>query len=93
VTIAASMVSLLSGKPVRPDVAMTGEITLKGKILPVGGVKEKILAARRAGIKTVILPRKNESDLSEVPEIVKKGIAFVFVDSLDEVFGKVLTDS
>jgi len=91
VTIATSMVSLLSGKPVRPDVAMTGEITLKGKVLPVGGVKEKILAARRAGIKTVILPRKNEKDLSEVPDIVKKGITFVFVDSLDEVFKEALT--
>jgi ATP-dependent Lon protease len=70
---------------------MTGEITLKGKVLPVGGVKEKILAARRAGIKLVILPRKNEKDLGEVPDIVKKGISFVFVDNLDEVFGEALT--
>ena len=91
-TIATSMLSLLTGRPVRSDVAMTGEITLKGKVLPVGGVKEKILAARRAGIKTVILPRKNEKDLSEVPDIVKKGIGFVFVDSLDEVFKNALTE-
>jgi ATP-dependent Lon protease len=91
-TIATSMLSLLTGRPVRSDVAMTGEITLKGKVLPVGGVKEKILAARRAGIKTVILPRKNEKDLSEVPDIVKKGIGFVFVDSLDEVFVNALTE-
>jgi ATP-dependent Lon protease len=91
VTIATSIVSLLSGKPVRPDVAMTGEITLKGKVLPVGGVKEKILAARRAGIKTVILPMKNEKDLSEVPDIVKKGITFVFVEGLDDVFREALS--
>lgn len=92
VTIASSMVSLLIGKPVRSDVAMTGEITLKGKVLPVGGVKEKILAARRAGIKTVVLPRKNEKDLSEVPDIVKQGLKFVFVDNLDDVFANVLTE-
>jgi ATP-dependent Lon protease len=90
-TIATSILSLLTGRPVRPDVAMTGEITLKGKVLPVGGVKEKILAARRAGIKTVILPRKNENDLGEVPDIVKKGIKFVFVDNLDEIFVNALT--
>jgi ATP-dependent Lon protease len=69
---------------------MTGEITLKGRVLPVGGIKEKILASRRAGIRKVILPHKNEKDLSEVPDIVKKGLQFVFVDSLDEVFGKAL---
>jgi ATP-dependent Lon protease len=91
VTIASSLVSLLTGKPVRPDVAMTGEITLKGKVLPVGGIKEKILAARRAGIKKVILPRKNEKDMSEVPDIVKQGLEFIFVDSLDEVIRNVLT--
>lgn len=86
VTIATSMVSLLKGKPVRADVAMTGEITLKGKVLPVGGIKEKILAARRAGIKKVILPRQNEKDLIEVPDVVKEGMKFIFVDSLAEVF-------
>jgi ATP-dependent Lon protease len=86
VTIATSLVSLLTGRPVRADVAMTGEITLKGKVLPVGGIKEKILAARRAGIKKVILPGKNRKDMTEVPEIVKNGLEFVFVDSLDEVF-------
>jgi ATP-dependent Lon protease len=91
VTIASSIVSLLTGRPVKPDVAMTGEITLKGKVLPVGGIKEKILAARRAGIKKVILPSKNQKDLSEVPDIVKQGIEFVFVDSLDEVFKNALS--
>ncbi|MGD8628083.1 MAG: endopeptidase La, partial [bacterium] len=86
VTIATSMLSLLTKRPVRADVAMTGEITLKGRVLPVGGIKEKILASRRAGIRNVILPSKNEKDLIEVPEIVKKGLNFIFVDNLDEVF-------
>jgi ATP-dependent Lon protease len=90
VTIATSLVSLLTGRPVKADVAMTGEITLKGKVLPVGGIKEKILASRRAGIKKVILPRRNEKDLSEVPDIVKDGLEFMFVDSLEEVFEKAL---
>jgi len=90
VTIATSLVSLLTGRPVRGDMAMTGEITLKGRVLPVGGIKEKILAARRAGIRRVILPRKNEKDLLEVPDVVKDGIEFVFVDTLDEVFEKAL---
>ncbi len=92
VTIAASLASLLSGRPVRSEVAMTGEITLRGKVLPVGGVKEKVLAARRAGIKTVILPRRNESDLEDIPEEVRKEIAFVFVDTVDEVLQHALRD-
>ncbi len=91
VTIATSLVSLLTNRPVRSDVAMTGEITLKGKVLPVGGIKEKILAARRAGIRKVILPSKNEKDLSEVPDIVKNGLEFIFVDSLEDVFKNALT--
>ena len=86
VTIATSMVSLLTGRPVKADVAMTGEITLKGKVLPVGGIKEKILAARRAGIKKVVLPKDNEKDLTEVPEIVKQGMEFIFVNNLEGVF-------
>jgi len=86
VTIATSLLSLLTKRPVRADIAMTGEITLKGKVLPVGGIKEKILASRRAGIRKVILPSKNEKDLIEVPEIVKNGLDFIFVDNLDEVF-------
>jgi ATP-dependent Lon protease len=90
VTIATSLVSLLTGKPVKADVAMTGEITLKGKVLPVGGIKEKILAAKRAGIKRVILPAQNEKDLVEVPDIVKEDMEFVFVDSLADVFKNAL---
>ena len=67
VTIATALASLLTGRPVRHDVAMTGEITLRGKVLPVGGIKEKVLGAHRAGIKTVILPQRNEKDLEDVP--------------------------
>jgi len=85
VTMAVALVSLLSGRPVRHDVAMTGEITLRGKILPVGGIKEKVLAAKRAGIKTVILPRKNEKDLEEIKEDVKKEINFLFSEDISEV--------
>jgi ATP-dependent Lon protease len=85
VTMATAMTSLLTGRPIHPAVAMTGEITLRGKVLPVGGVKEKVLAARRAGIETVILPRRNETDLEDVPPGVRDTLRFHFVDSMDEV--------
>ncbi len=85
VAIATSLVSLLTGRLVKYDVAMTGEITLKGKVLPVGGIKEKVLAASRAAIKEVILPARNEKDLEEIPAHVKKRLKFIFVKSLDEV--------
>src|SRR5579885_1473138 len=85
VTIAASLASLLSGRPVRSDVAMTGEITLRGKVLPVGGIKEKVLAARRAGIKTIILPRRNERDLEDIPPEVRSELNIKFVETVDEV--------
>lgn len=84
-TIATSLVSLLTERPIRSDIAMTGEITLRGKVLPVGGVKEKVLAARRAGIRHVILPRKNEKDLAEIPAELRKEMTFYFVDSMDQV--------
>jgi ATP-dependent Lon protease len=90
VTIAASLASLLSGRPVRPDLAMTGEITLRGKVLPVGGIKEKVLAARRAGIKTIILPRRNERDLEDLPPEVRNELQMVFVDTVDEVINYAL---
>ena len=80
-----ALASLLMDAPVRPDVAMTGEITLRGNVLPVGGIKEKVLAARRAEIKHVILPDRNEKDLSEVREEIKKGMKFDFVKDIDEV--------
>jgi ATP-dependent Lon protease len=80
-----ALTSLLINKPVRSDVAMTGEITLRGMILPVGGIKEKILAGKRAGIKTIILPQKNEKDLEELADHVKEGLEFKFVQRMDEV--------
>ncbi|HUA36289.1 MAG TPA: endopeptidase La [Candidatus Binataceae bacterium] len=92
VTIAASLASLLSGRPVRSDVAMTGEITLRGKVMPVGGIKEKVLAARRAGIKTVILPRRNERDLEDIPSEVRHEMKFIFVDTVGEVLSEALID-
>ena len=85
VAMFTSLVSLLLGKPTRPDVAMTGEITLRGLVLPIGGLKEKILAAKRAGIKTVILPARNKKDLPEVPIEAKKGMQFKFVKTTSEV--------
>jgi ATP-dependent Lon protease len=85
VTMFTAITSLLTGRPVRSDVAMTGEITLRGLVLPVGGIKEKVLAARRSGITTVILPKKNEKDLEEVPDQVKKDMTFHFVQKMDEV--------
>jgi ATP-dependent Lon protease len=82
VTLAAAMVSALSGKAVRRSVAMTGEITLRGNVLPVGGIKEKVLAARRARVTTIVLPQQNRRDLEEVPKELQKEITFVFVDSV-----------
>jgi len=84
VAMFTSLVSLLLGKPTRPDVAMTGEITLRGLILPIGGLKEKILAAKQAGIETIILPARNKKDLPEVPKEAKKGLKFEFVKNTDE---------
>ena len=85
VTMATALVSLLSGKVVRSDLAMTGEITLRGQVMPVGGIKEKVLAAHRTGLKAVILPRQNERDTDQVPDEVKKSMRFIFVDSVQEV--------
>jgi ATP-dependent Lon protease len=84
VAMFTSLVSLLLGKPTRPDVAMTGEITLRGLVLPIGGLKEKILAAKRAGIKTVILPARNKKDLPDVPPEAKKGLQFKFVKTTSD---------
>ena len=90
VTMYTALSSLLTGKPVRSDIAMTGEITLRGAVLPVGGIKEKILAARRAGITKVILPRKNENNLEDIPETIKNGMEFYLVDTMDAVIEKAL---
>jgi ATP-dependent Lon protease len=85
VTIATSLSSLLTGRPVRPNVAMTGEITLRGRVMPVGGIKEKVLAAKRAGIETVILPQRNRNDLEDVPEEIRRSLRLIFVETIDEV--------
>jgi ATP-dependent Lon protease len=85
ITMATSLASLLTGRPVHSHLAMTGEITLRGKVMPIGGVKEKVLAARRAGIRTVILPKRNEKDLDDVPANVREEMQFRFVDTMDEV--------
>ncbi len=92
VAIVSSLYSALSGKPVFSDIAMTGEITLRGRVLPVGGIKEKVLAAHRAGIKRVILPEDNRKDLVVVPDEVKKSLEFIFVEKLDEVLKHAIKD-
>jgi ATP-dependent Lon protease len=85
VTMVTALVSLISGKPIKADVGMTGEITLRGQVLPVGGIKEKVLAAHRAGLKVIILPKRNEADLEELPEEVLEALEFDFVETMDEV--------
>ena len=90
IAMATSMVSILTGIPIRRDVAMTGEITLRGRVLPIGGLKEKLLAALRAGITTVFIPKDNEKDLAEIPDNVKKNLKLIPVADVDEVIGQAL---
>jgi ATP-dependent Lon protease len=85
VTLATALVSALSGRAVRKDVAMTGEVTLRGRVMEVGGIKEKVLAVHRAGIRTFILPKKNDKDLLDVPAQVRRTLTFVPVETMDEV--------
>jgi ATP-dependent Lon protease len=85
VAMITAITSLLTNRPVRADVGMTGEITLRGQVLPIGGVKQKVLAAHRAGLKVVILPKRNEADLDEIPEDVRKELEFVLVERVDEL--------
>ena len=91
VAMCTSIVSALSGIPIRADVAMTGEITLRGRVLPIGGLKEKLLAALRGGIKTVLIPKDNEKDLADIPENVKKELEIIPVETVDEVLKRALT--
>jgi ATP-dependent Lon protease len=90
VTIATSLVSLISGRKVKPNVGMTGEITLRGQVLPIGGVKEKVLAAHRNGLRTIILPKRNEQDLDDVPEEIKKSMKFIYAETVDDVLESAL---
>jgi ATP-dependent Lon protease len=93
VTMAVALISALTQRPVRHDVGMTGEITLRGRILPIGGVREKVMAAHRAGLKAFILPRKNEQDLEEIPRRIRKDMEFILVDRMEEVLPVALRDS
>jgi ATP-dependent Lon protease len=86
VTMATALYSLLTGRQVKPRLAMTGELSLIGKVLPVGGIKEKLLAARRAGITTILIPKLSEKDLAEVPEYALKGLTIIPVSHVEEVF-------
>ena len=90
--MATAILSAFSGRAVKKDVAMTGELTLRGKVLAIGGLKEKVLAAHRIGIKTVIVPKANEKDLDDIPKEVAKNIKFITVESADEVFKHALKD-
>jgi len=90
VTMCTAMVSTLTGQPARADVAMTGEITLRGKVLPVGGIREKVLAAHRAGIRKVLLPRENERDIEDIPEKVRNQMEFVLIDNASDALKEVL---
>ncbi|WP_353855047.1 endopeptidase La [Bacillus sp. Bos-x628] len=90
ITIATALVSALTGRPVSKEVGMTGEITLRGRVLPIGGLKEKALGAHRAGLKTIILPKDNEKDIEDIPESVREGLTFIPVSHLDEVLEKAL---
>jgi ATP-dependent Lon protease len=90
VTIASAMISALTRRPILHNVAMTGEITLRGRVLPVGGIPDKILAAHRAGLNTIVLPRENERDLNEIPEPIRRDLTFILVEHMDELLRAVL---
>jgi ATP-dependent Lon protease len=91
ITMTTALVSLLTGRQVKPNVGMTGEVTLQGKVLPIGGVKQKVLAAHRAGLTEVILPKRNGDDLDDVPERVREVMTFHLADTVDDVLEHALT--
>ncbi len=88
--MATAMLSAITKRKVRADVAMTGEITLRGRVLPIGGLKEKTLAAKNAGIKTVCVPKKNQKDIEEISEEIKQGLKIVYVETMQEVLDTAL---
>ena len=90
VTMATALASVFTNAPVRKDLAMTGEVTLRGRVMPIGGLKEKTLAARRAGIKTIIIPKENEKDLEDMPKYLRKDMHFIFATTMDDVFSSAL---
>ncbi|MFL6733210.1 MAG: S16 family serine protease, partial [Sphingomicrobium sp.] len=92
VGMVTAMISTLTGTPVRRDVAMTGEVTLRGRVLPIGGLKEKLLAALRGGITTVLIPAENEKDLAEIPASVKEALDIIPVEHVDEVLIRALSE-
>ncbi|OGX60493.1 MAG: hypothetical protein A2189_04990 [Paenibacillus sp. RIFOXYA1_FULL_44_5] len=92
ITMATALISALTNLPVSRDVAMTGEITLRGRVLPIGGLKEKSLAAHRAGIKRIIIPKDNEKDLTEIPESVRENLTFIPVSHMDQVLEHALVN-
>ncbi len=85
ITLLTAIASLLMDRPTSKDLAMTGEVTLRGQVMPVGGIKEKVLAAHRTGIKTIVMPKFNEKDMEEVPENIREDINFIFVDKMRDV--------
>src|SRR4029077_9425761 len=93
VTVLTAMASILTGRPARRDVSMTGEITLRGRVLPIGGVKEKVLGAHRAGIKHIVLPRRNQADLEDVPAEVRAELTFHLADTLSDVLAVALVSA
>ena len=90
VTMCTAIISTLTGIPVRKDIAMTGEITLRGKVLPVGGIREKVLAAHRAGIRKVLLPKENDADIQDIPEAVRNEMEFVLIRNVNDALKQVL---
>jgi len=86
VTIVTALVSLATGQPIRADLAMTGELSLRGKVLPVGGIKEKVIAAKRSGVNTVILPKDNRKDWDDLPALIKEDVSVHFAEEYDDVY-------
>ena len=93
VTMFTALTSLLTGRPVRSDVAMTGEVTLRGRVLPVGGIKSKVIAAHRAGLRRIILPFRNERDVADIPEAIRADLEFVFARDMATVLEAALEDT